>query len=83
MPTIRTTEAIGLHQLHVIEPGNRFSIAGGVTRGSHKWIDLVRWKDPLAAVKARSALPALVKLLDRQDPELKKAVEEAIAKIGG
>ncbi len=50
--TIRTTEAIGLHQLHVIEPGNRFSIAGGVTRGSHKWIDLVRWKDPLAAVKA-------------------------------
>lgn len=49
--TIRTTEAIGLHQLHVIEPGNRFSIAGGVTRGSHKWIELVRWKDPLAAVK--------------------------------
>jgi HEAT repeat protein len=37
----------------------------------------------LAAVKARSALPALVKLLDRPDPELKKAVEEAIAKIGG
>ncbi len=50
--TIRTTEAIGLHQLHVIEPGARFSAAGGVTRGSHKWIDLVRWKDPVAAVKA-------------------------------
>jgi len=49
--TIRTTEAIGLHQLHVIEPGNRFGIAGGVTRGAHKWIDLVRWKDPLVAVK--------------------------------
>jgi HEAT repeat protein len=37
----------------------------------------------LAAVKARSALPALVKLLERPDPELKKAVEEAIARIGG
>jgi HEAT repeat protein len=37
----------------------------------------------LAAIKARAALPALVKLLDRQDPELKKAVEDAIEKIGG
>ena len=37
--TIRTTEAIGLHQLHVIEPGERFSATGGVTRGAHKWID--------------------------------------------
>ncbi len=50
--TIRTTEAIGLHQLHVIEPGGRFSTAGGVTRGSHKWIDLHRWRDPVAAVQA-------------------------------
>lgn len=49
--TIRTTEAIGLHQLHVIEPGERFKATGGVTRGAHKWIDLVRWKDPVAAVK--------------------------------
>jgi HEAT repeat protein len=37
----------------------------------------------LGAVKARSALPSLVKLLERSDPELKKAVEDAIAKIGG
>ncbi|MBA3461676.1 MAG: RNA methyltransferase [Deltaproteobacteria bacterium] len=50
--TIRTTEAIGLHQLHVIEPGERFSAAGGVTRGAHKWIDLVRHRDPVAAVKS-------------------------------
>lgn len=53
--TIRTTEAIGLHQLHVLEPGERFSIAGGVTRGSHRWIDLVRWKDEVAAVRALQA----------------------------
>jgi tRNA (guanosine-2'-O-)-methyltransferase len=53
--TIRTTEAIGLQELHVLEPGDRFSAAGGVTRGSHKWIDLMRWKDPLAAVRALQA----------------------------
>ncbi len=53
--TIRTTEAIGLQELHVLEPGDRFSAAGGVTRGSHKWIDLMRWKDPIAAVRALQA----------------------------
>jgi tRNA (guanosine-2'-O-)-methyltransferase len=49
--TIRTTEALGLHELHAIEPGEeRFSAAWGITRGSHKWIDLRRGKDPVAAV---------------------------------
>lgn len=42
--TIRTTEAIGLMELHAIEPGARFSAATGVTRGAHKWIDLIRHK---------------------------------------
>lgn len=53
--TIRTNEAIGLQELHVLEPGDRFSAAGGVTLGSHKWIDLVRWKDPIAAVRSLQA----------------------------
>ena len=50
--TIRTTEAIGLQELHVIEPGERFSAATGVTRGAHKWIDMVRWKQHDAAIAA-------------------------------
>ncbi len=50
--TIRTTEALGLQELHVIEPGERFSAATGVTRGAHKWIELVRWKTPAAAIGA-------------------------------
>ncbi len=53
--TMRTTEAIGLQELHVLEPGDRFSAARGVTRGSHKWIDLIRWKDPIAAIRALQA----------------------------
>lgn len=53
--TIRTTEAIGLGELHVIEPGERFSAAGGVTRGSHKWIDLKRWKSAEQAVTSLHA----------------------------
>jgi tRNA (guanosine-2'-O-)-methyltransferase len=48
--TIRTTEAIGLGELHVIETEHRFSVARGVTRGAHRWIDLHRWGSAEAAV---------------------------------
>jgi tRNA (guanosine-2'-O-)-methyltransferase len=54
--TIRTTEALGLGELHVIESAERFSIAGGVTRGAHRWIDVHRWTAPepaIAALRAR------------------------------
>ncbi len=48
--TIRTSEALGLQEVHVIEPGSRFSAAQGVTRGAHRWIDLHRWPTADAAV---------------------------------
>lgn len=53
--TIRTTEAIGLGELHVIEPEERFSAAGGVTKGAHKWIELHRWRSSAAAIGALRA----------------------------
>jgi len=53
--TIRTTEALGLHELHVIEPELRFSAAQGVTRGAHRWIELVRWPSAEPAVAALHA----------------------------
>lgn len=53
---IRTAEALGLAELHVVEPGERFRAAHGVTRGSHRWIELRRWprpEDAIAALRAR------------------------------
>jgi tRNA (guanosine-2'-O-)-methyltransferase len=50
--TIRTTEAFGLGELHAIEPNQRFAAAKGVTRGSHKWVDIHRWKRAEDAVGA-------------------------------
>ena len=53
---IRTGEALGLQELHVIEPGVRFQASAGITRGCHRWIDLHRWPDAhpaIAALKAR------------------------------
>ncbi|MEO8550927.1 MAG: RNA methyltransferase [Kofleriaceae bacterium] len=53
--TIRTTEALGLQELNVIEPHLRFSAAQGVTRGAHRWIDLARWATADLAVAALHA----------------------------
>ncbi len=53
---IRTTEAIGLGELHAIEPNQRFGAAKGVTRGAHKWLELYRWpraEDAIGALHAR------------------------------
>ena len=47
--TIRTAEALGLQDLHVIESAHRFSAAEGVTRGAHRWLDLHRWPSAEAA----------------------------------
>ena len=48
--TIRTSEALGLQELYVIEPGERFSATKGVTRGAHRWIDMHRFTDAEAAI---------------------------------
>lgn len=48
--TIRTTEALGLQELHVVEA--KFSATKGVTKGSHIWIDLKRWPGPAEAIAA-------------------------------
>ncbi|MCX5747519.1 MAG: RNA methyltransferase [Proteobacteria bacterium] len=53
--TIRTTEALGLGELHVIEANERFHATAGITRGSHKWIDLVRHAEPVAAIASLQA----------------------------
>ena len=73
--TIRTTEAIGLQELHVVELEHRFAAAQGVTRGAHKWIDLVRWprvEDTAAALRARgfrvyATLPGATHSIDDVD----------------
>ncbi len=52
---IRTAEALGLQELHVIEPGLRFQAARGITRGCDRWIDLHRWKDAASCVGALQA----------------------------
>ncbi|MBK9030210.1 MAG: RNA methyltransferase [Myxococcales bacterium] len=49
---IRTSEALGLHGLHVIETGLRFQAAKGITRGCHRWMAIERWPSARACVDA-------------------------------
>jgi tRNA (guanosine-2'-O-)-methyltransferase len=39
---IRTIEALGAAELHVVEGVNGFAIPKGITRGCHRWIDIRR-----------------------------------------
>lgn len=53
---LRTTEALGLCELHIIEGTERFSAALGITRGAHRWIEQVRWpaaEPAIAHLRAR------------------------------
>jgi tRNA (guanosine-2'-O-)-methyltransferase len=52
---IRSAEALGLQELHILETGVRFQAARGITRGCHRWMDLVRWREPAACVAALHA----------------------------
>lgn len=40
---IRSAEALGLQDFHVVEPGQRFSVTKGVTKGCDRWLTLHRW----------------------------------------
>ena len=52
---IRTSEALGLQGLHVVEPGLRFQAAKGVTRGCHRWMTVERWSTTRGCVAALHA----------------------------
>lgn len=41
---IRSCEAFGIQYIHAVERRENFLLSPTVTRGSEKWIDLVRWQ---------------------------------------
>lgn len=50
--TLRSIEALGLQDVHAIEPTYRFSAHKGITRGCDRWLDLHRWRDVGSCVAA-------------------------------
>jgi len=48
---LRSSEGLGLLDVHVIESRASFALRPQVTRGAEKWLDLHRYDDPAACVK--------------------------------
>jgi tRNA (guanosine-2'-O-)-methyltransferase len=52
---IRTADAFGIQNVHVIEGGGRFLSSRKVTQGAHKWVDIAVWSSAAAfAARMRS-----------------------------
>ena len=41
---VRTADAFGLQRVHCIETQHRFKSTRRVTKGTHKWVDIVGWR---------------------------------------
>ncbi len=48
---VRTCDAFGVQYVHAIERDETFAAARSVARGSQKWIDVVRHRDPAACIQ--------------------------------
>lgn len=47
---MRSADAFGCQEVHVIEGRHRFAVSDRVTRGTHRWLDLVRHESAAACV---------------------------------
>lgn len=52
---MRSADAFGCHEVHVIEDRNRFAVSHHVTRGTHRWLELVRHESSAACCAALRA----------------------------
>ncbi|MCC6649478.1 MAG: RNA methyltransferase [Polyangiaceae bacterium] len=48
---VRTMDAFGVQDLHVVERQAPFTLHASVARGSHKWLDLFTYQTPEAALR--------------------------------
>lgn len=53
---LRTSDAFGIQDVHLIESRNRFEVAPGVVRGSHLWLTLHRYRSATAHADCIAAL---------------------------
>ncbi|WP_053232576.1 TrmH family RNA methyltransferase [Sandaracinus amylolyticus] len=47
---MRSADAFGCQEVHVVEGRHRFAVSHRVTRGTHRWLDLVRHEGPVACM---------------------------------
>lgn len=78
---LRSCEAVGIHEVHIIESVEPFRTSAKVTQGCDKWLDIVRQPDTatcLASLRQRgfrlcAAVPGAKQRLEDLDPRMPTA----------
>lgn len=78
---LRSCEAMGLREVHIIEQREKFRVSRRLTQGSDKWLDVVRHPQTstcLSSLKARgfvtyAAVPGATRTLEDLDPRVPAA----------
>ena len=83
---IRSAEAMGVQELHVVTPRHPFSPNPKVTNGADKWLDFFRYPAPapcLEALKKRGFLIAASALTDKARPISEVPFDRPVALVMG
>lgn len=48
---MRSAEAFGLQELHFVENQQKYKISQRTSKGTDKWLDVIRWKESLACAQ--------------------------------
>ncbi len=78
---LRSCEAVGIHEVHIIEQRERFRTSGKITQGCDKWLDIVGHLDPAScfdSLRERgfrlcAAVPGAATRLEDLDPRVPTA----------
>ena len=78
---LRSCEAVGIHEVHVVESREKFRTSGKITQGCDKWLDIVGHTDVeacLAGLRERgfrlcAAVPGAATRLEDLDPQVPTA----------
>lgn len=49
---LRSAEAFGLQEIHFVENQPKYKVSQRTSKGTDKWLDVVRWKESLACAKS-------------------------------
>lgn len=78
---LRSCEAVGIHEVHIIESAEKFRTSAKVTQGCDKWLDIVAQPDTATCLRTLrqrgfrlcAAVPGAKKRLEDLDPQARVA----------
>jgi tRNA (guanosine-2'-O-)-methyltransferase len=82
---MRSADAFGCHEVHVIEQRHPFAVSHRVTRGTHRWLELIKHESTEAcmeALRARGYHVYVASMEGGTSPEALAAIERVAVVFG-